>query len=252
MNKPNFEKKDEIKEGVKYDSEKPRFDLTPPLAWLELAKVLTFGAKKYSPNNWKKIENIEERYTAAALRHIQAFMSGEIEDEESGLHHLAHAMCCLSFILEKQKQFCQESFAKNKECNMPKSKEFEYLCSGGKLFSHPKEILEYVFDEDETYSYDDIKNFRIKKEDLENLDIRIANKIEAPQIDLINIFKSYYRSEQEEDDYICIPPQDHELCIALKKFNEELKKFFNNSDNVAWIRTNVKFDWLSWIKENTK
>lgn len=86
--------------GQKFDSGKARCDLLPPLAVLDIAKVLTFGALKYAPNNWKKVENAKERYIAAALRHQLAYMSGEIYDQESGLPHLAHASCCLMFILE--------------------------------------------------------------------------------------------------------------------------------------------------------
>ena len=86
--------------GVKYDSEKPRFDLIPPTSEELLAKVLTFGARKYSPGNWAYVDNAEQRYLAAALRHINAHRRGEVFDEETGEPHLAHAMCCLAFILE--------------------------------------------------------------------------------------------------------------------------------------------------------
>lgn len=92
----------EIKEqlGRKFDQDKPRMDLLPPLATLEVAKVLTFGANKYEPNNWKYVPDASNRYTAGALRHIFATMAQEQLDPESGLDHLAHAICCLMFILE--------------------------------------------------------------------------------------------------------------------------------------------------------
>lgn len=86
--------------GRKFDQEKPRMDLLPPLATLEVAKVLTFGANKYEPNNWKYVPDATNRYTAGALRHIFATMAQEQLDPESGLDHLAHAICCLMFILE--------------------------------------------------------------------------------------------------------------------------------------------------------
>ena len=85
--------------GVKHDQGKPKFSLVPPLAELEVVKVLTFGAEKYAPDNWKKIDPI--RYVDAAGRHINAHRRGETADAESGLHHLAHAICCLMFQLEK-------------------------------------------------------------------------------------------------------------------------------------------------------
>jgi hypothetical protein len=86
--------------GVKYDDEKPRMHLLPPKATVEVAKVLTFGAQKYDEDNWRKIENLQNRYTSGALRHIFAHMDGEKLDPESGISHLAHALCCLLFKLE--------------------------------------------------------------------------------------------------------------------------------------------------------
>ena len=86
--------------GLKFDSEKPRMDLLPPKAISEVAKVLGFGAEKYGPENWRLLENLQDRYTAGALRHIFAHMDGEELDPESGMSHLAHALCCLLFKLE--------------------------------------------------------------------------------------------------------------------------------------------------------
>lgn len=86
--------------GVKHDNGKPMFRLLPRTAWLSVVQVLTFGARKYSPDNWNKVPDLENRYSDAALRHIHAFLAGHWEDQESGLPHLAHAICSLLFILE--------------------------------------------------------------------------------------------------------------------------------------------------------
>ena len=86
--------------GVKYDSDKPMMELLPPLAIVEVAKVLTYGAHKYSPDNWRRVENLQGRYTGAALRHIFKEMSGEMFDDETSISHMAHAICCLLFKLE--------------------------------------------------------------------------------------------------------------------------------------------------------
>ena len=87
-------------EGIKYDSEKPKMNLLPPKAIVEISKVLTFGAAKYDAENWRKLDDLQNRYTAGALRHIFAHMDGEQLDPETNLSHLAHAMCCLLFKLE--------------------------------------------------------------------------------------------------------------------------------------------------------
>ena len=86
--------------GIKYDSAKPKMNLLPPKAIVEVAKVLTFGAEKYDAENWRKLDDLQNRYTAGALRHIFAHMDGEKLDPETGLSHMAHALCCLLFKLE--------------------------------------------------------------------------------------------------------------------------------------------------------
>jgi hypothetical protein len=93
-----------MKKGMKHDQEKPRYDLLPPIAIDELAKVLTFGAEKYAPNSWQLVENGIERYRAALLRHTFAMQAGELYDTESGLSHAGHAMCCAGFIIELQRK----------------------------------------------------------------------------------------------------------------------------------------------------
>ena len=68
---------------------------------MELGKVLTYGALKYSPNNWQNLDDFNNRYYAAALRHLMAWRSGQNFDEESSLLHLSHALCCLAFLTWK-------------------------------------------------------------------------------------------------------------------------------------------------------
>ena len=84
--------------GLKYDSDKPRMDLLDPHAIEQLAKVLTFGASKYAAHNWRKGLH-KSRLIAAALRHLFAYLGGQDKDPETGLSHVAHAMCCCMFLL---------------------------------------------------------------------------------------------------------------------------------------------------------
>ena len=85
--------------GVKYDHEKPQYSLIPADALHEVVKVLTYGAQKYSPDNWKKVPDLQRRYSDALQRHLYQSLS-EQNDSESGLNHLAHAVCCLLFKLQ--------------------------------------------------------------------------------------------------------------------------------------------------------
>lgn len=87
-------------DGRKYDNGKLQFGLLPPLALMEVVKVMTFGAQKYAPDNWQLVDDAQRRYFDAAERHIWQFKLGELTDDESGLPHLAHAICCLMFLYE--------------------------------------------------------------------------------------------------------------------------------------------------------
>jgi len=85
--------------GRKFDDGKLRYDLIPPDCYRELVKIITYGANKYAPNNWQKVER--DRYIAALYRHVESWRMGETSDEESSHHHLAHAMCNVMFLLWK-------------------------------------------------------------------------------------------------------------------------------------------------------
>jgi len=73
--------------GIKYDEGKPRVGFMLQqfsLALTEVAKVATFGAKKYGAGNWQHVE--QERYQDALGRHLLA--SGVNDD--TNLLHKAH------------------------------------------------------------------------------------------------------------------------------------------------------------------
>ena len=92
-----------MKEGKKYDTGKLRWDLLQYDCIEDVVKILTFGAEKYGPNNWQGVEPFEDRYFAALMRHLVAFRKGEKIDPESGLSHLAHAMCNVIFLSWNEK-----------------------------------------------------------------------------------------------------------------------------------------------------
>lgn len=85
-------------EGRKDDDDKQRWDLVPYDALGQIVNVLTFGARKYDPRNWEKGIRYG-RVFAALQRHLTAWWEGEDMDPESKQHHLAHAGCCLLFLL---------------------------------------------------------------------------------------------------------------------------------------------------------
>lgn len=93
----------DTKDGVKYDANKLEYGLLPPYALDDVVKVLTFGAQKYSRENWRYVEDAHRRYFDAMQRHLWAYKRGEMNDPETRISHMAHAICCAMFIAELDK-----------------------------------------------------------------------------------------------------------------------------------------------------
>jgi hypothetical protein len=88
--------------ALKFDQNKLPLHLLSTEALNQTAAVLAFGAQKYAEHNWRA-GFAWSRPLSAAMRHITAFNNGEDRDPESGLSHLAHAACCIMFLLEFEK-----------------------------------------------------------------------------------------------------------------------------------------------------
>lgn len=85
----------------KFDNNKVRVDLLPVNAMMDIAAVFTFGAKKYFANSYRSGETVVwSRTYGSILRHLFAFWNGQDTDQESGLHHLAHAGTQLMILME--------------------------------------------------------------------------------------------------------------------------------------------------------
>lgn len=76
--------------AVKFDSDKPDLSLLPGCFLVEVAKAMTYGAKKYGRYNYTN-GFPSSRLIAAMMRHIAAYSDGETNDPESGVSHLGHA-----------------------------------------------------------------------------------------------------------------------------------------------------------------
>ena len=106
--------------GKKFDAGKTEWDLLPLGPVEEIVKVLMHGREKYGRDNWQLVDNPIRRYYAAAQRHLAAFRRARFDtkdpydaiDSESKLHHLAHAACCILFLLwHERKELCDEDAA---------------------------------------------------------------------------------------------------------------------------------------------
>lgn len=87
----------------KADDGKLPLELLPPDALEEIARVLQFGAAKYGERNWEKGLRWARVY-GALLRHLFAWWRGQDRDDETGLSHLAHAGCCVLFLLAHERR----------------------------------------------------------------------------------------------------------------------------------------------------
>ncbi len=105
--------------GVKYDTGKADMGLLfveVPYALEETSKALQMGSEKYGVGNWLKVENGEERYLSALIRHLTAYHQGEKLDKESGLSHLAHAAVNALFILDLETRYDYNSLQERRSC----------------------------------------------------------------------------------------------------------------------------------------
>lgn len=91
-------------EGVKFDQDKIKYSLLPSYALEAAAKNMTDGLKKYPErDNWRKVDNAQERYLDALYRHLEAHRRGDVYDTESSdptNTHLAAVVVNAMFLLE--------------------------------------------------------------------------------------------------------------------------------------------------------
>lgn len=87
-------------EGRKDDEGKAPWHLLPYDAINEVLRVLAYGAKKYAPRNWEKGMDWDRCYSAAMRHMTDWYMRRDGSgDKDTGISHLAHAICCLLFLL---------------------------------------------------------------------------------------------------------------------------------------------------------
>ena len=84
-------------QGDRLNQGKLRWSLVSFKALEPLVEVLMFGANKYSDWNWYK--GLKYTETCDSLqRHLNSFLQGQDNDEESKLSHVGHIMCNAMFL----------------------------------------------------------------------------------------------------------------------------------------------------------
>ena len=83
--------------GARFNDGKPDYSLLPLCTLEDEIRVWMYGAQKYKAFNWAKGMPWSVPFSCM-MRHIAAWQRGEQLDAESGLPHLAHAMCNLRML----------------------------------------------------------------------------------------------------------------------------------------------------------
>ena len=83
-------------EAMRFNTNKRKWSLVDFKSIEPMVEVLEFGAKKYTPDNWKKGFPKEE-LLESIQRHVAALIDGEENDSDSGLPHIAHIQCNCMF-----------------------------------------------------------------------------------------------------------------------------------------------------------
>jgi hypothetical protein len=86
-------------DALRYNAGKIMLSLVPSSLVRYVGAVLTYGAEKYAPHNWRKGFPWSS-ITDSLERHLAAWKEGEEIDPESGLPHLAHVACNAAFLIE--------------------------------------------------------------------------------------------------------------------------------------------------------
>jgi len=77
--------------ALRYNKDKPRYDLIPTLPLADLAELYKKGAEKYEEDNWKK--GMDWSTCIASLkRHLAAYELCEDYDKETNLLHITHVI----------------------------------------------------------------------------------------------------------------------------------------------------------------
>lgn len=94
-------------EAKRYNKDKIALTMFSPIAMLGTCRVLTYGRKKYSDenydarDNWRKGRGLSLTETVdSLLRHLTLFLAGQERDEESGELHIDHIGCNAMFLQE--------------------------------------------------------------------------------------------------------------------------------------------------------
>lgn len=85
-----------------FGKQKLSFTKFPFVALMHGALAMMNGAHKYGAYNWRDKEVVASIYVDAAMRHLAAWFECQETADDSGVHHLGHALACIAILLDAQ------------------------------------------------------------------------------------------------------------------------------------------------------
>jgi hypothetical protein len=83
-------------------AKKPSMTKLPAIAVAHANHAMMNGAEKYGAFNWRSKKVIASIYIDAAIRHLFAYFEGEQIADDSGVHHLGHAIASIAILLDAE------------------------------------------------------------------------------------------------------------------------------------------------------
>ena len=114
-----------MSEALRFNEGKPKlaYMLEFPSAIEAVSRIMEFGATKYEDGNWKIGGKPDREYLDSMMRHLRAWLEGEVYDQDSGCSHLGHAiwnLLALQQLNHKDEVIDEDLFSKR--CNSWKKK----------------------------------------------------------------------------------------------------------------------------------
>ena len=85
-----------------FGAKKVSLSKLPAVAVAHAAHAMMDGARKYGAYNWRDKRVIASIYVDAAKRHLDDWFEGIKRADDSGVHHLGHAIACCAIILDAE------------------------------------------------------------------------------------------------------------------------------------------------------
>lgn len=239
--------------GKKADGDKVRFELLIPEFIESVARVMTFGAKKYGDWNYLLLQR--ERVIGALHRHVNAYQQGERDDPETGESHLIHATRCMMMLWGIDNEFHGKDLRMNFGINMhehPKSNS-----SAGVAQNRWADLQVEIDNAEKQYpvSKSDLGQFleslskKEKKEFSEiynNYHARVCSFGKATMTDeLLGYFKRLDQFKKDRDNTLT----DININTENVKIKGDLVALRYTGENLNEIEKHIDFEFSTWVDQ---